>query len=235
MFKLKTLGLIFLSLVLGASNLIVKSSESKGIYPEIQGSSQFAYETLDNFLPELKREKSLTSLCKKNLRILECQKAIGEWKIEKFERAKLEVPACFDQCMLDAFGFYKDSQSGKEIPAVRTKDFDASAPSRGFEATLFPVAIKIFRYEGCAGCALTYQYPTKLVAEHGKNTFVLPLLTRGGYYLPATFRKSILRDPSKELQFRAKTTEGEFIMEISAKAISEYIKMLKLLKYDFES
>ena len=124
--------------------------------------------------------------------------------------------------------------SGKDIPAVRTKDFDATAPSRGFEATLFPVAVKIFRYEGCAGCALTYQYPTKLVAEHGKNTFNLPLLTRGGYYLPSTLRKSILKDPSKELQFRAKTTEGEFIMEISEKSISEYTKMLKLLEYDFE-
>ena len=176
----------------------------------------------------------MTSLCKKDLKILECHKAIGGWKPEKFERVKLEVPACFDQCMLDAFGFYRDSQSGKDIPAVRTKDFDASAPSRGFEATLFPVAIKIFRYEGCAGCALTYQYPTKLVAEHGKNTFNLPLLTRGGYYLPSTLRKSILKDPSKELQFRAKTTEGEFIMEISEKSISEYTKMLKLLEYDFE-
>ena len=30
-------------------------------------------------------------------------------------------------------------------------------------------------------------------------------------------------------------SEGEFIMEISAKSISEYTKMLKLLKYDFES
>ena len=235
MLKIKSLGLILSFFLLGSSaSLIMKSSELKVTSPEIEGSSHLTYETLDNYLVELKREKSLTSLCKKDLRILECKKAIGEWKPEKFERVKLEVPACFDQCMLDAFGFYKDSQSGKEIPAVRTKDFDASAPSRGFEATLFPVAIKIFRYEGCTGCALTYQYPTKLVAEHGENTFDLAILTRGGYYLPATLRKSILRDPSKELQFRAKTTEGEFIMEISAKSIAEYTKMLKLLKYDFE-
>ena len=234
MFKVKSIRLIFFFLFLVFSSLSgVKSSEpeDKSSFKE---SSQIAYETLDNFLVELKRERSLTSLCKKDLKILECQKAIGGWKPEKFERVKLEVPACFDQCMLDAFGFYRDSQSGKDIPAVRTKDFDASAPSRGFEATLFPVAVKIFRYEGCAGCALTYQYPTKLVAEHGKNTFNLPLLTRGGYYLPSTLRKSILKDPSKELQFRAKTTEGEFIMEISEKSISEYTKMLKLLEYDFE-
>ena len=232
MSKLKSLGL-FLSLFLVISNCRVKSNELED-KPSLKESSQAAYETLDNFLVELKKERSLTSFCKKDLKILECQKAIGSWKPEKFERVKLEVPACFDQCMLDAFGFYRDSQSGKDIPAVRTKDFDASAPSRGFEATLFPVAIKIFRYEGCAGCALTYQYPTKLVAEHGKKSFNLPLLTRGGYYLPSTLRKSILKDPSKALQFRAKTTEGEFIMEISEKSISEYTKMLKLLKYDFE-
>ena len=232
MSKVKSLGL-FLSLFLVISNCRVKSNELED-KPSLKESSQAAYETLDNFLVELKKERSLTSLCKKDLKILECQKAIGSWKPEKFERVKLEVPACFDQCMLDAFGFYRDSQSGKDIPAVRTKDFDASAPSRGFEATLFPVAIKIFRYEGCAGCALTYQYPTKLVAEHGKNTFNLSLLTRGGYYLPSTLRKSILKDPSKALQFRAKTTEGEFIMEISEKSISEYTKMLKLLEYDFE-
>jgi hypothetical protein len=233
LFKVKSIKLIFFFLFLVFSSLSVKSSEleDKSSFKE---SSQIAYETLDNFLVELRRERSLTSLCKKDLKILECQKAIGGWKPEKFERVKLEVPSCFDQCMLDAFGFYRDSQSGKDIPAVRTKDFDASAPSRGFEATLFPVAVKIFRYEGCAGCALTYQYPTKLVAEHGKNTFNLPLLTRGGYYLPSTLRKSILKDPSKELQFRAKTTEGEFIMEISEKSISEYTKMLKLLEYDFE-
>ena len=230
--KVKSLGL-FLSLFLVFSNCRVKSNELED-KPSLKESSQAAYETLDNFLVELKKERSLTSLCKKDLKILECQKAIGSWKPEKFERVKIEVPACFDQCMLDAFGFYRDSQSGKDIPAVRTKDFDASAPSRGFEAILFPVAIKIFRYEGCAGCALTYQYPTKLVAEHGKNTFNLSLLTRGGYYLPSTLRKSILKDPSKALQFRAKTTEGEFIMEISEKSISEYTKMLKLLKYDFE-
>ena len=232
MSKVKSIGL-FLSLFLVFSNCRVKSNELED-KPSLKESSQAAYETLDNFLVELKKERSLTSLCKKDLKILECQKAIGSWKPEKFERVKLEVPACFDQCMLDAFGFYRDSQSGKDIPAVRTKDFDASAPSRGFEATLFPVAIKIFRYEGCAGCALTYQYPTKLVAEHGKKSFNLPLLTRGGYYLPSTLRKSILKDPSKALQFRAKTTEGEFIMEISEKSISEYTKMLKLLKYDFE-
>ena len=233
MFKVKSIRLFCFFLFLVFSSSIVKSSELRE-KSSIKGSSQIAYETLDNFLVELKRERSLTSLCKKDLKILECQKAIGGWKPEKFERVKLEVPACFDQCMLDAFGFYRDSQSGKDIPAVRTKDFDASAPSRGFEATLFPVAVKIFRYEGCAGCALTYQYPTKLVAEHGKNTFNLPLLARGGYYLPSTLRKAILKDPSKELQFRAKTIEGEFIMEISEKSISEYTKMLKLLEYDFE-
>ena len=191
------------------------------------------YESLDNYLVELKTLGSLTALCgNDNYRIIECKKAIGEWKPEKFARAKLEVPACFDKCMLDSFGFYKDSQTGKEIPAVRTKDFDASAPSRGFEATFYPVAVKIFRYEGCAGCALTYQYPTKLDVEIGKESFSLPILTRGGYYLPSRFRSLISNDPSQKIRFRAKTTEGEFIMNISNKTVAEYVKMLELLNYN---
>ncbi len=191
------------------------------------------YESLDNYLVELRQFRSLSELCRSDLKIIECKNAIGEWKPEKLQRIKLEAPACFDQCMLDSFGFYKNSVSGKEIPAVRTKDFDASAPSRGFEATFFPIALRIFRYEGCAGCALTYQYPTKLDAELGKKIFSLPIIARGGYYLPTAFRKAIIKDPSKEFNLRAKTTEGEFMMRISAKAVSEYIKMLKLLQYDF--
>ena len=51
-------------------NKLIKDKSS------IKESSQIAYETLDNFLVELKREGSLTSLCKKDLKILECQKAI---------------------------------------------------------------------------------------------------------------------------------------------------------------
>ena len=189
------------------------------------------YESLDNYLVELKTIGSLSSLCKSDLKIIECKEAIGEWKPEKYARVKLEVPACFDKCMLDAFGFYKDSQTGKEIPAVRTKDFDGMAPSRGFEATFYPIAVKLFRYEGCAGCALTYQYPVKLSAEIGSQSFSLPILTRGGYYLPSEFRRLILKDPSQVLKFRAKTTEGEFVMNISEKSVSEYVKMLKMLNY----
>ena len=50
MLKVKTLGLIFLSLILGACNLIVKSGELKPESPEIEDSPRLAYETLDNFL-----------------------------------------------------------------------------------------------------------------------------------------------------------------------------------------
>ena len=214
----------------GQINSLKDGSVEEDIANEIV--DELVYESLDNYLVELKQIGSLTSLCKEDLRIIECKKAIGDWKPEKFARAKLEAPACFDRCMLDSFGFYKDSQTGKEIPAVRTKDFDASAPSRGFEATLYPIAVRLFRYEGCAGCALTYQYPVKLNAEIGKESFSLPILTRGGYYLPSGLRKLILKDPSQQFKFRAKTTEGEFVMYISEKSVAEYVRMLKLLNYD---
>ena len=62
MFKVKSLGLIFLSFALGSSSLRIKSSELKVLSPEIEGSSQLAYETLDNFLVELKREKNSPTL-----------------------------------------------------------------------------------------------------------------------------------------------------------------------------
>ncbi len=190
------------------------------------------YETLDNFIVELKEIGSLHKLCEQNLNIIECRDAIGEWKPEKFARAKFDTTSCFDKCRLDSFGFYRNSLTGKDIPAVRTKDFDPSAPSRGFEATFFPVALKMFRYEGCAGCALTYQYPIKLDAMLGNKVFTLPILTRGGYYIPSTFREQLIKDPSQELKLRAKTTEGEFIMEISDKTVSEYLRMLGLLNYN---
>lgn len=121
--------------------------------------------SLDYNIVALKEARSLQVLCAQNPQIKECRFAIGEWKPEEPERVKLEVPICFDQCMLDVFGFYKDPDTLREIPAVRTKDFDAAAPSRGFEAVFYPVALRLFRYEGCAGCALIYQYPTKALAE----------------------------------------------------------------------
>jgi hypothetical protein len=188
--------------------------------------------SLDHQIVELKEARSLAGLCSKNPQIKECRFAIGEWKPDELERVKLEVPTCFDQCMLDVFGFYKDPETLREIPAVRTKDFDPSAPSRGFEAVFYPVALRLFRYEGCAGCALIYQYPTKVTAKIGGQAFNLPILARGGYYMPSGLRRAVINATASPLTLEATTSEGEYTVNISSKTVSEYAKMLRLLKYD---
>ena len=192
----------------------------------------FRSTSLDQNIIALKEERSLAALCVRDPQIRECRYAIGEWKPEELERAKLEVPICFDQCMLDVFGFYKDPDTPREIPAIRTKDFDGSAPSRGFEAVFYPVALRLFRYEGCAGCALIYQYPTKVTAQINGQSYGLPILARGGYYIPSGLRRAIINAPSSPLILRATTSEGDFMVNISTKAVSEYAKMLRLLQYD---
>jgi hypothetical protein len=188
--------------------------------------------SLDYNVVALKEARSLSALCAQYPQIKECRFAIGEWKPEELERVKLEVPICFDQCMLDVFGFYKDSDTSREIPAVRTKDFDAAAPSRGFEAVFYPVALRLFRYEGCAGCALIYQYPTKVTAKINGQSFAMPIIARGGYYVPSGLRRAIISSPSSALSFDVTTSEGDYTMNISSKAVKEYAKMLRLLKYD---
>lgn len=192
----------------------------------------FQSTSLDHRIVDLKEARSLAALCSQDPQIKECRVAIGDWKPSELERVKLEVPACFDQCMLDVFGFYKDPETLREIPAVRTKDFDATAPSRGFEVTFFPVALRLFRYEGCAGCALIYQYPIKVTARIGGQSFNLPILARGGYYVPSGLRRAIINSPMSPLSFQAAIGEGEFTVNISSKAVSEYARMLRLLKYD---
>jgi hypothetical protein len=188
--------------------------------------------SLDQRVVELKEARSLAALCAEEPLVKECQFAIGEWKPLELERVKMEAPACFDQCMLDVFGFYKDPETSREIPAVRTKDFDGAAPSRGFEITFYPVALRLFRYEGCAGCALIYQYPTKVVARIGGSSYSLPVIARGGYYIPSALRRALLAAPSSPLALDAKTTEGLFTANISIKAVRAYAEMLRLLKYD---
>jgi len=195
-------------------------------------AQSFRSTSLDYNIVALKESRSLAALCVKDPQIKECHFAIGEWKPEELERVKLEVPICLDQCMLDVFGFYKDPETSREIPAVRTKDFDSSAPSRGFEAVFYPVALRLFRYEGCAGCALIYQYPTKVTAQINGQSYGLPILARGGYYIPSGLRRAIINAPSSPLTLRATTSEGDFMVNISTKAVGEYAKMLRLLQYD---
>lgn len=195
-------------------------------------AQSFRSTSLDYNIVALKESRSLAALCAKDTQIKECRFAIGEWKPEELERVKLEVPTCFDQCMLDVFGFYKDPETSREIPAVRTKDFDSSAPSRGFEAVFYPVALRLFRYEGCAGCALIYQYPTKVTAQINGQSYGLPILARGGYYVPSGLRRAIINASSSPLTLRATTSEGDYTVNISIKAVSEYAKMLRLLQYD---
>ena len=192
----------------------------------------FRSTSLDYNIVALKEARGLAALCTKIPQIKECQFAIGEWKPDELERAKLEVPTCFDKCMLDVFGFYKDPDTSREIPAVRTKDFDASAPSRGFEVSFYPVAMRLFRYEGCAGCELIYQYPTRVTASINGQSYTLPILARGGYYIPSGMRRSIINSPSSPLTLSATISEGEFTVNVSSKAVNEYAKMLRLLQYD---
>ena len=203
---------------------------SSGIAPVIGQTARSV--SLDQKVVELKEARSLAALCSQEPQIKECLFAIGEWKPEELERAKMEAPTCFDQCMLDVFGFYKDPETSPEIPAVRTKDFDGAAPSRGFEVTFYPVAIRLLRYEGCAGCALIYQYPTKVTARINGQSFVLPNIARGGFYVPSGLRRAILASSSSPLTFDARTTDGQFTVNISAKALSAYAEMLRLLNYD---
>ena len=188
--------------------------------------------SLDQRLLELQEARSLKRLCESTNDIKECVYGIGEWKPRDLERVKMMSHACFDKCMLDIFGFYRDHQTGRDIPAVRTKDFDGAAPSRGFEITLYPVAMRVFRYEGCAGCELTYQYPLRLKAVVGNSApLELPMTSRGGFYIPSSLRRLVLDRPDDETTLEAVTSEGEFNIKISGKALAAYRQMLIRLNY----
>ena len=81
------------------------------------------------------------------------------------------------------------SNGQKEYPLVVTKDFDPSHPSKGIEFKLFPVAMNIHKYEGCAGCPHIKSFPISARLVTLKNEIVeLPLIARGTFYLPKKFR-----------------------------------------------
>jgi len=147
---------------------------------------------------------------------------------------------CFDRCPLDTFGFYRNHTSGQDMPAVRTKDFDGSAPSRGHEVTMYPIAFRVFRYEGCAGCELTYTYPQRLFASYGGQDYSLPRISRSGFYIPKDLRKRIASNPLLSLKLRSSTVKvfkgaragKEEVIRIPEKALKAYSQMLRTLKFD---
>ena len=50
--------------------------------------------------------------------------------------------------------------------------------------------------------------------------------------MPGGLRRAIINAPTSPLTLQAATSEGDFTVNISSKAVSEYAKMLRLLKYD---
>ena len=196
--------------------------------------------SLDDYVFRLKSEGSLERFCEKFPDVNECIFGIGSWKSEEIGRVKMESLVCFDQCPLDEFGFYRNNVSGLDIPAVRTKDFDGSAPSRGHMVTMYPIAFKVIRYEGCAGCELTYTYPLRLVANFAGRNYQLPRISRSGFYVPSALRREIALNPDLPFSLSSSTTkvykgaksgQKETIF-FSKKAMKSYSEMLRLLKFD---
>ena len=196
--------------------------------------------SLDDYILDLKSEGSLEKFCEKFPGVNECIYGIGSWKSEEIERVKMSSLVCFDQCPLDEFGFYRNHASGVDIPAVRTKDFDGSAPSRGHMVTMYPIALKVIRYEGCAGCELTYTYPLRLVARFAGRSYQLPRISRSGFYVPSALRRQIALNPSLPFSLSSSTTKvykgaksgQEEVISFSKKAMASYSEMLSLLKFN---
>lgn len=197
-------------------------------------------ESLDSYIVRLKSVGSLSLLCEEIPSIRECVNGIGRWRLEELNKIKMNSLICFDQCPLDQFGFYRNHVTGLDVPAVRTKDFDGSAPSRGHLVTMYPIAIKVVRYEGCAGCELTYTYPLRLIATHAGKDYQLPRISRSGFYVPSRLRQKISQSP--HLSFVLKTSTSKVYMgakagkeetiAFSKKAMNSYAEMLRLLKFD---
>jgi hypothetical protein len=60
----------------------------------------------------------------------------------------------------------------------------------------------------------------------------MPILARGGYYIPSGLRRAISKDPEKRLLLKATISGGARSVNISNKAVKEYSRMLTVLKYD---
>ena len=71
-----------------------------------------------------------------------------------------------------------------------------------------------------------------VTARINGQSYVLSTISRGGYCIPSGLTRTILASPLSPLTLDARTTEGQFTVNISAKALSSYTEMLQLLKYD---
>ena len=188
----------------------------------------------DNF-HRIKTAGGLTTLCRNNPEILECKFAIGKWKPQELERVKAMAPYCYEQCEYDQYGFVKPSAGGLEYPMVVTKDFDGSSASRGVEFFMFPIALNLYKYEGCVGCSLRKTYPNKVyIIRVGQQSLQLPRLSKGTFYMTSEARKYAMErsnsgeDMSVQLVFNDDTETRR----VSKRALSAYALMLSSLKYD---
>ena len=194
---------------------------------------QVKAQSLDDYVAEIKISGGLKNLCDKISTIDICKYAVGEWKPSELARVKALSPFCIETCGYDIFGFVRTSSNEREYPVVKTKDFDPSAPNRGTEASLYPVAIEIVKYEGCSGCPLIKSFPLKAELISPGTKIELPSLGRGTFYIPSEFRRRVLNGSIKDgaaISYTLSRNSEE--MRLSAVAIEEYAKMIRYLSYD---
>ena len=190
-------------------------------------------QSLDDYIAEIKISGGLTKLCDKISTIDICKYAVGEWKPNELARVKALSPYCIETCGYDIFGFVRTSSNEREYPVVTTKDFDPSAPNRGTEASIYPVAVEIVKYDGCSGCPLIKSFPLKAALKTPGTTIAMPSLGRGTFYIPSEFRRRVLNGSIKDGVVISYTlSRSSEDMRLSVAAIEEYAKMLRSLSYD---
>jgi hypothetical protein len=189
--------------------------------------------SLDTRFSELRHHGGMAHFCVSNPTVGECTIAIGEWKPVELETVMSQSVQCTDTCPLDTFGFVYSSNGSRVFPQVATKDFDGGAPSRGIEFRLFPVAVEILKYDGCAGCPLIKTSPQSVEVNTNAGKISLPLLGYGVFYLPRTFRSLALANAGSGLGIEIIVDLGKAKEKrtISPSAVKEYAKMLIALNY----
>lgn len=199
----------------------------------VHAATKASSSSLDERITEVKGHGGLAGFCISNPTVYECKTAVGEWKPHALERIKSQSIQCIDVCPLDTFGFVYTPQGSRVFPQVFTKDFDASAPSRGVEFRFFPVAVEILKYEGCSGCPLVKRSPVAVQARTKNAQVDLQLLGYGVFYLSTAFRRLALASSSSEtgIQMSIDFGKSKEIRNISPDAIREYAKMLEVLNY----